>query len=184
MTKVGILEGSLRAASFSRKVGRAAAGLAPNGLDIKPLPSTEGMPHYNQDVMDAGVPDGVTAMIEAVRDVDALLIVTPEYNWGIPGALKNAIDWMSRFQPHPLEGKPVAIWSVAPGLLGGARLHEGLRHVLHSQGMLIMAKPEVQIAKVPGKLDAETGDIKDEETAKFLSAHLQAFAAFCERVKV
>ena len=183
MTKVGILEGSLRLASFSRKVGMAATGLAPNGMEMMNLPSTEAMPHYNQDVMDAGVPKGVEAMKQAVQDVDALLIVTPEYNWGIPGNLKNAIDWMSRFRPNPLESKPVAIWSVAPGLLGGARLHEGLRHVLHSQGMQIMAKPEVQIAKVPGKLDPETGNIKDEDTANFLSAHLQAFAAFCERVK-
>ena len=183
MTKVGILEGSLRKASFSRKVARAAPSLAPDGLEMIHLPSTEAMPHYNQDVMDAGVPDGVTAMKEATEGVDALLIVTPEYNWGVPGALKNAIDWLSRFNPHPLDGKPVAIWSVAPGLLGGARLHEGLRQVLHSQGMLIMAKPEVQVAKIPRKLDKDTGGIADAETAEFLSNHLKTFAAFCDRVK-
>ena len=183
MTKIGILEGSLRKASFSRAIGRNASGLAPDGVNIEHLPSTGDLPLYNQDVMDAGVPDGVAALKSAVEACDALLIVTPEYNWGIPGALKNAIDWLSRFNPNPLEGKPVAIWSVAPGLLGGARLHEGLRHVLHSQGMLIMAKPEVQVAQVKAKIDQDTGQITDETTANFLKSHLETFAGFCKRVK-
>ena len=183
MTKIGILEGSLRKSSFSRAVGRNAPRLAPDGVEVSHLPSIGDLPLYNQDVMDAGVPDGVAALKSAVEACDALLIVTPEYNWSIPGSLKNAIDWLSRFNPHPLEGKQVAIWSVAPGLLGGARLHEGLRHVLHSQGMLIMAKPEVQVAQVKSKLNPDTGEITDDSTAEFLKTHLKAFAAFCARVK-
>lgn len=183
MTKVGILEGSLRKASLSRAVGRNAAKLAPDGLEFTHLPSTETLPHYNQDVMDEGVPESAEALKAAVAAVDAMLIVTPEYNWSIPGSLKNAIDWLSRFKPHPLDGKPVAIWSVAPGLLGGARLHEGLRHVLHSQGMLVMAKPEVQVATAKSKVSVETGELTNEDTAKFLAGHLQAFAAFCAKVR-
>ena len=123
MTKIGILEGSLRKASLSRAIGSNAARLAPEGMSVVTLPATDTLPHFNQDVLDAGLPDAVVAYAAAVADVDALLVVTPEYNWSMPGTLKNAIDWLSRLSPNPLDGMPVAIWSVSPGLLGGARVH-------------------------------------------------------------
>ena len=122
-------------------------------------PTPARLPLFNQDVLDEGMPEAVAALITAVEAVDALLIVTPEYNWSIPGGLKNAIDWLSRKNPNPLANKPVSIWSVSPGLLGGARVHEGLRHTLLSQDMIIMAKPEVQIAGAKGKLDVDAGTI-------------------------
>lgn len=178
---LGVLEGSLRQASLSRAAGRAAAGLAPEGMSVAHLPNPGTIPLYDQDVMDAGMPEAVATMIEAVKACDAVLVVTPEYNWSVPGALKNAIDWMSRVQPMPLAGKPVAIWSVSPGLLGGARVHESLRQVLHSQGALIMAKPEVQIAGAKTKLDVEASTVTDEAAAEFLRAHLREFDAFCRR---
>lgn len=183
MTTIGILEGSLRKGSLSRAYGRNASTLAPDGASVVQLPSTEDLPHFNQDVLDAGMPGTVDAFSRAVAELDALLIVTPEYNWSVPGTLKNAIDWLSRFKPNPLEGLPVAIWTVSPGLLGGARVHEGLRHILHSQGMQIMAKPEVQIAGAKGKIDLETDTITNEDTAKFLSGHLQTFCDFSRRWK-
>jgi len=179
MTTIGILEGSLRKASLSRAVARSAAALAPEGVDVTILPSTESLPHYNQDIKDEGVPASVAEFAAAVSAVDALLIVTPEYNWSIPGALKNAIDWLSRLDPLPLASKPVAIWTVSPGLLGGARVHESLRQTLHSQDMRIMAKPEIQIGGAKGKVDVEAGKITHEDTAEFLRKHLAAFDAFC-----
>lgn len=179
MTKVGILEGSLRRASLSRAAGRAAVDLMPDGVEALVLPNPGTLPLFNQDVLDEGMPEVAGTFIAAVEAVDALLIVTPEYNWSIPGGLKNAIDWLSRNNPSPLANKPVAIWSVSPGLLGGARVHEGLRHTLLSQDMLIMAKPEVQIAGAKGKLDVDAGQITNADTEAFLRGHLSSFAAFC-----
>lgn len=179
MTKIGILEGSLRRASLSRAAGRAALDLLPDGMEAVTLPNPGTLPMFNQDVLDEGMPASVKTLIDEAAGVDALLIVTPEYNWSIPGGLKNAIDWMSRVNPGPLAKKPVAIWSVSPGLLGGARVHESLRHTLLSQDMIIMAKPEVQIGGAKGKLDVEAGRITNDETEAFLRNHLSAFAAFC-----
>jgi len=177
--KLGILEGSLRTASLSRAVARAAAGLAPEGLSCVALPNPGTLPLFNQDVLDVGMPDSAAAMIDAIAGVDALLIVTPEYNWSVPGALKNAIDWISRAKPDPLARKPVAIWSVSPGLLGGARVHESLRQVLHCMDMNIMSKPEVQIAGAKGKVDVAASRITNEDTEAFLRAHLASFESFC-----
>lgn len=181
MTTIGILEGSLRKASLSRAYGRCAAGLAPEGTSIVHLPSSEELPHFNQDVLDAGMPKAVTELGDAVAKLDALLIVTPEYNWSVPGSLKNAIDWLSRLKPVPLEGMPVAIWTVSPGLLGGARVHESLRHILHSQGMHVMAKPEAQVGGAMKKIDMGAGTITHEDTANFLQAHLQSFSDYSRR---
>lgn len=180
MTTIGILEGSLRKASLSRAVARSAAGLAPDGVGLTILPSIESLPHFNQDILDEGIPASVAELAAAISAVDALLIVTPEYNWSIPGALKNAIDWLSRLDPLPLAAKPVAIWTVSPGLLGGARVHESLRQTLHSQDMRIMAKPEIQIGGAKGKVDVEAGAITHDDTAVFLGKHLAAFDAFCK----
>lgn len=179
MTKLGILEGSLRKASLSRAMAKAALGLVPDGMDAVALPNPGTLPLFNQDLLDDGPPEAVTAMIDAAHGVDALLIVTPEYNWSIPGGLKNAIDWLSKAPIHPLAHKPVAIWTVSPGLLGGARVHEALRHVLHSQDMRIMAKPEVQVGGAIAKVDVPAGAIKNADTEDFLRGHLAAFATFC-----
>ncbi|MEQ3625440.1 MAG: NADPH-dependent FMN reductase [Celeribacter sp.] len=179
--KIGFIEGSLRKASLSRALAGAAAGLAPEGVSFVALPATDTMPHFNQDVLDAGLPDAVAAYAAALAEVDALLIVTPEYNWAMPGTLKNAIDWLSRLSPNPLDGMPAAIWSISPGLLGGARVHEGLRHVLLSQGMQVMAKPEVQVGLAKTKVDVPAGTITNEDTAKFLTAHIATFSDFARR---
>jgi len=179
VTKLGILEGSLRRAALSGAAARAAAGLVPDGMQAIALPNPGTLPLFNQDVLDEGMPPPVSDLIAAVDAVDAVLIVTPEYNWSIPGGLKNAIDWLSRVNPNPLAHKPVAIWSVSPGLLGGARVHEGLRHTLLSQDMIIMAKPEVQIAGAKGKLDVEAGAVTNPDTETFLRGHLSGFATFC-----
>ena len=153
--------------------------MAPEGMVATILPNPGTLPIFDQDVMDAGMPAAVTALVEAVQGCDALLIVTPEYNWSVPGGLKNAIDWLSRINPNPLAAMPVAIWSVSPGLLGGARVHESLRQVLHSQDMRIMAKPEVQVAQAKARVDVEAGAVTAAETAAFLTAHLRGFDAFC-----
>ena len=179
MIRLGIIEGSLRRASLSRAVARTVSGLVPVGMEAVIVPNPGTLPLFNQDVLDVGVPDSVAALAQSVATMDALLIVTPEYNWSIPGGLKNVIDWLSRLDPNPLARKPVAVWSVSPGLLGGARVHESLRQTLHSQDMRIMAKPEIQIAGAKGKVDVEAGQITHAETETFLRGHLSGFAEFC-----
>lgn len=164
---------------MSRAAARAAASLLPDGVQAVALPNPGTLPLFNQDVLDEGMPSAVATMMSHVEDVDAVLIVTPEYNWSIPGGLKNAIDWLSRKSPSPLANKPVSIWSVSPGLLGGARVHESLRHTLLSQDMIVMAKPEVQIAGAKGKLDVEAGTITNADTEAFLRGHLSSFTDFC-----
>lgn len=182
MTRLGVLEGSLRKASLSRAAARAVEGLAPAGLQTEMLPNPGTLPLFDQDLFDAGLPAPVSALLDAVKRCDAVLIVTPEYNWSVPGALKNALDWVSRVQPMPLANKPVAIWSVSPGLLGGARVHESLRQVLHSLDMRIMAKPEVQIAQARLKLDIDAGRVTQPEAEAFLRSHLDQLERFCRSV--
>lgn len=181
--KLGILEGSLRAQSLSRAAARAAVGLVPDGVQAVMLPNPGTVPLFNQDVLDQGMPAPVADMVAAVAGIDALLIVTPEYNWSIPGALKNAIDWLSRANPNPLAHKPAAIWSVSPGLLGGARVHESLRQTLLSQDLIVMAKPEVQIAGAKGKLDVAASRVIHPEAESFLSDHLATFARFSKALR-
>lgn len=116
-----VLLGSLRAGSVNRIVAEALPGLAPDGVTIEPLGSIGDIPHYDQDLLDRGVPEAVTTMAEAVSAADGVIIVTPEYNYSVPGVLKNALDWLSRMQPQPFAGKPVAIQTASPGMIGGAR---------------------------------------------------------------
>lgn len=179
MIRLGVLEGSLRRASLSRAAARAVSGLTPAGMEAVILPNPGTLPLFDQDILDDGMPDSVAVLARAVGAMDAVLIVTPEYNWSIPGGLKNAIDWLSRIDPNPLARKPVAVWSVSPGILGGARVHESLRQTLHSQDMLILSRPEVQIASAKGKVDVGTGRITHPETETFLRGHLSALAEFC-----
>ena len=111
---------SLRKASFNRMLAEALPGLAPAGMTIKPSPSIE-MPLYNSDIQAQGWPAAATALSDAIRAADGVIIVTPEYNYSLPGGLKNAIDWVSRMPDQPFANKPVALQSASMGPLGGAR---------------------------------------------------------------
>ena len=114
-----VICGSLRKGSFNAAVARALPGLAPAELALTPAPSFGKFPVYNADDQTAsGFPAAVTAWCEAVRAADAVIIVSPEYNWSIPGGLKNAIDWCSRLKEVPFKDKPVALMSASPGQLG------------------------------------------------------------------
>lgn len=179
MLEIGVLEGSLRRQSLSRAFAKNIKKLAPHNISVKTLPSCGDLPLFNQDLLDEKIPDSVSALETALLGSQGILIVTPEYNWSIPGVLKNAIDWASRLKSNPLQSKPVAIWTVAPGLLGGARAHESIRHILHSQNMHILAKPEVQISSASTKINLSDGKIKDATTEEFLKSHLKLFSEYC-----
>jgi chromate reductase, NAD(P)H dehydrogenase (quinone) len=115
-------------------------------------------------------------MAKTIESADGVIIVTPEYNYSIPGPLKNAIDWLSRFTPQPFAGKPIAIQTASPGLLGGVRAHYHLRQMLVYLDALILNKPEVMIGGVVGKIDTATMTLSDEESSAFLVAQIEALA--------
>ena len=175
--------GSLRKGSYNAALARSLPALAPPGLGLRTAPSFAGLPIYNFDEHQAqGIHPIAVAWIEAVRSADAVVIVSPEYNWSIPGGLKNAIDWVSRLQNQPFAGKPIALQSASPGPLGGGRVQYDLRRAMVFLDAFVLNKPEIFVGNCAGKLDEKTGEIKDEATRNFIKQQLAAFATFIERV--
>ena len=134
--------GSLRKGSYNAALARTAPKLAPAGMSIAPAPPIGAFPLYNFDVQNsAGFPGPVNDLAAAIGAADGVLICTPEYNWSIPGVLKNAIDWISRLKDQPFAGKPVALQSAAGGLLGGSRAQYHLRQSLTSIDAHLFGRP-------------------------------------------
>ena len=121
------LLGSLRQGSFNAAVARTLPALAPAGVTISALGPVGDIPHYNDDVLQAGLPAAVTTMAEAIQQANGVIIVTPEYNYSVPGVLKNAIDWLSKVPALPFAGKRVLIQTASPSPIGGARAQYHLR---------------------------------------------------------
>src|SRR6266576_5354714 len=120
--------GSLRKGSYNRIVMNLLPGWAPANLKISEAPPFSEFPLYNADVQNSsGFPAPVQTLADAIRAADGVIFVSPEYNYSIPGGLKNAIDWVSRVQNQPLKDKPVAIQSATGGPMGGARMQYHLR---------------------------------------------------------
>jgi chromate reductase len=175
------IAGSLRKDSFNAATLRAAQEMAPEGMqietfDIAPIPS------YNEDLRAQGFPAPVEALRAAIKAADGLLIVTPEYNYSIPGVLKNAIDWASRPPEQPFDNKPVGIMGASGGVLGTARAQYHLRQCFVFLNGLVMNRPEVMIPAAHTKFDAE-GKLTDQLTRDFMTAHLVAFKAWVLRMR-
>jgi chromate reductase, NAD(P)H dehydrogenase (quinone) len=178
---VGIA-GSLRRASFNRALLRTAVELAPGRLKID-VHDIAGIPLYNQDVEDQQVPDAVTALREALRAADGLLIATPEYNHGVPGVLKNTIDWLSRPpRGSALSGKPVGLIGASPGATGTARSQTQLRQAFVFTNSYAMPQPEILVGRAHEKFNSE-GRLTDEATRKFLAQFLDQFATWVARFR-
>lgn len=176
-----VLVGSLRRGSFNAAIARALPALAPNGVAILPLGSIGDFPLFNQDVEAQGFPDAVVQMGAAIAKADGVIIVTPEYNYSVPGVLKNALDWLSHLPTKPFAGKPVAIESASPGVFGGVRAQHHLRQTLVFLDALTLARPEVMVGQAQAKFDARTGELTDKTTRELIARQLQAFAAFVRR---
>lgn len=174
--------GSLRKASYNAALARALPKLAPTGMLINEGPSIEAIPLFNQDVLDAGVPTSVTALVDAIRTADGLIIVSPEYNWSIPGPLKNAIDWVSRVKNQPFEAKPVVIQSAADGLLGGSRMQYHLRQALIGIGALILVRPEIFVTFAAKKFDEKTLTLIDLPTIDLIKRQLGNYDKFVRKI--
>ncbi len=182
VTSIISICGSLRKGSFNRMVMNALPGLAPPGMSITEAPSFRELPLYDADIQNStGFPMAVNTLADAIRAADGVIFCTPEYNFSLPGGLKNAIDWVSRLQKQPFAGKPIAIQSASPGPLGGGRVQYDLRRMLVFLDALTLNKPEVFIGSCAAKFDDKTGDLKDDATRNFIKQQLEAFARFIER---
>jgi chromate reductase len=171
--------GSLRKGSYNRMVMNALPGLAPEGMQVREAPPYHEFPLYNFDIQNSsGFPAPVTALADAIRAADGLIFVTAEYNFGIPGPLKNAIDWLSRLKEQPFAGKPVALQSAAPGPLGGGRVQYDMRKSMVFLDALTLNKPEIFIGNCAQRIDAATGEITDAQTKDLVKQQLAAFAKF------
>jgi len=179
-----IICGSLRKGSYNAALTRALPGLAPPEIKFVMAPPFETFPLYNADVQEAsGFPGPAQDLATAIRGADAVLFVTPEYNWSMPGALKNAIDWVSRMKEQPFEGKPVAIQSCSQGPLGGARMQYHWRMSMTFLKAFIFGTPEIFVGNAASKFDKETLELKDQPTRDIVKTQLAAFAKFIVRVK-
>jgi len=175
--------GSLRKGSYNAMVQRLLPSHAPEGMTIKPAPSFAEFPLYNFDIQNStGFPQPITALADAIRAADGVIFCTPEYNFSIPGGLKNAIDWVSRLQNQPFAGKPVALQSASPGPVGGARVQYDLRKAMMFLDAFTLNKPEIFIGNCASKFEEKTGEFKDETTRGFIKQQLTAFAGFIARV--
>ena len=184
MSKIDILGlcGSLRAGSINRHALNLAGASMPASMTLE-VADWRGIPIFDGDVYAQGLPPAVASLRERVRRADAVLIATPEYNFSVPGALKNVIDWISRGDDQPFAMKPVAMLSASPGPLGGARVQYDLRKVFQFLNSMVLAKPEVFIGSALGKFDASTGDCTDETTRKFVAAQMLAFEGWIRGVQ-
>ncbi len=185
-TKLNVLVicGSLRKGSYNASVARALPALTPPEITIKPAPLYDKFPLYNADVQNSsGNPAEVIAWADAIRSADGVVIVSAEYNWSIPGPLKNAIDWVSRMKDQPFKDKPVVLQSASPGLLGASRMQYHLRMALTSIDAMMFGKPEVFVSFANKKIDEKTGELTDEPTREAIKLQLAAFAKFIARVR-
>lgn len=181
MKVIGI-SGSLRSGSFNTAALRAAIELAPAGMLIEQAEIGE-LPHYNDDIRLAGYPSRAAELRARIADANAVLFVTPEYNFSVPGVLKNALDWISRPPSQPLDGKPVAIMGVSGGLLGTARAQYHLRQMLVYLNAHPINKPEVMIGQAAGKFD-EAGRLKDEAAREFIRELLISLGNWTRRLQL
>ncbi|HEY2184694.1 MAG TPA: NAD(P)H-dependent oxidoreductase [Xanthobacteraceae bacterium] len=178
-----VICGSLRKGSYNAALARMLPALAPAGMKLRSAPSFANLPIYDYDIQAAGgFPPEANAWADAIRGADALIIVTPEYNWSIPGGLKNAIDWVSRMKDQPFKDKPVALQSAAGGILGGSRAQYHLRQCLTSVDAILFGRPEVIVTFAPQKFDEKTLELKDPTAIDLIKQQLAAFEKFARRV--
>jgi chromate reductase len=171
--------GSLRKASYNKAALRAAIELAPPGMTIETFDLAPIQP-YNEDLKQQGFPPPEHEFRERIRAADALLIVTPEYNRGISGVLKNAIDWASRPPDQPFSGKPAAIFGASPGMVGTAVAQFELRRYLGVLNALVLNTPSVMIGQAATKFD-EQGRLADQPTREIIGQMLAALADWTRR---
>ena len=173
------IAGSLRSGSYNRLALQAARHLAPDGVQIETC-EIDGIPGFNQD-QEKAAPPQVVELKRQVRAADAVLIVTPEYNYSVPGVLKNAIDWASRpYGDSAWTGKPVAVMGASPGKLGTGRAQYHLRQMFVFLNMPCVLQPEVMIANAAEQFDA-AGNLKSEDSKALIRKLLEALVVLARQ---
>jgi chromate reductase len=174
------IAGSLRRASYNRAALRAATELVPEGATVD-IFEIDGLPGFSEDD-EQNPPDKVVELKRRIREADAVLFVTPEYNYSIPGVLKNAIDWASRpYGDSAWNGKPAAIMGASVGVIGTARAQYHLRQMMVFLNMFPVNQPEVMIGNAQGRFDAD-GNLTDEQTKEFIRQLLQNLVEWTRRL--
>ncbi|HET6803877.1 MAG TPA: NADPH-dependent FMN reductase [Frateuria sp.] len=176
------LAGSLRRASWNRRLLQAAATLAPAGVTLEVYDALADVPLFDEDLESSSPegPPGVLALRDAIAAADGLVIATPEYNHALPGVLKNALDWLSR-DDQALADRPVAVLGASSGPWGTRLAQASLRQVLHTCGALVMPSPTLFVANAAERFDAQ-GALADAATRASLERFLGAFAGWVHRV--
>jgi chromate reductase len=178
--KILTFAGSLRKGSYNKALVRAAVEVAPENVTLEVF-DLEGIPPFNQD-NENNPPQKVVEFKEKIRIADALLIATPEYNYSIPGVLKNAIDWASRpYRDNSLANKPVAIMSASSGMLGAARAQYHLRQSFVFLNMHPINKPEVMLPLAAQNIDAN-GKLTNEQTRTLIKQLIEALVAWTDQL--
>ncbi len=174
-TRIVAFSGSLRKDSYNTAAVRVAMEMAPADCEIE-LVDIGNLPLYNQELDGDKAPREVIQLAEKVMAADAILFSTPEYNYSVPGVLKNAIDWLSRQKPQPFAGKPAAIMSSSMSAFGGARAQYHLRQIMIYLDVHFVNKPEVMIAGAHDKFDSQ-GRLADATTRDFIGQLVSALTA-------
>lgn len=176
------ISGSLRKESFNTMALQAAQKLTPPSVVIQQL-FIEGLPLYNFDLYSHQQSAIVENLSKEIKAADALIFVTPEYNYSIPGVLKNAIDFLSKHPSKPFDNKPVGIISASPGMLGGVRAQYHLRQIMVAVNAVVLNQPEIMIAQADTKFDGE-GNLVDINTKEFISKFILALETLTNRIKI
>ena len=174
------IAGSLRLESYNRATLRAATQLVPEGATID-IFELDGIPGFNQDE-EQNPPEKVVELKRRIREADAVLFVTPEYNYSVPGVLKNAIDWASRpYGESVWNGKPAAIMGASIGAIGTARAQYHLRQMFVFLNMFPVNQPEVMIGNAQDRFDSQ-GNLTDDATKDFIRQLLQNLVEWTQRL--
>jgi chromate reductase, NAD(P)H dehydrogenase (quinone) len=182
-TRIRILgfAGSLRKASYNKALLRTAVEIAPKDVEVETF-DLEGIPPFNED-LEKDLPAKVRQFKERIRAADAILIATPEYNYSIPGVLKNAIDWASRpYGDNAFDNKPVALMGASVGMLGTARAQYHLRQSCVFVNMHVLNQPEIMVPFAQEKVDSQ-GNLSDAKSRQKIGEMLQALAAWTRRLR-
>jgi chromate reductase, NAD(P)H dehydrogenase (quinone) len=175
------IAGSLRRESYNRALLRAAQELAPDGATIETF-QLDGIPSFNQDE-EAGPPAKVAELKRRIRSADAILFVTPEYNYSVPGVLKNAIDWASRpYGDSAWNEKPVAVMGASVGALGTSRAQYHLRQMFVYLNMYAVNQPEVMLSSAHKHFDQD-GKLTDETAKKLIQQLLEELVSWTRRLQ-
>ncbi|WP_066959306.1 NADPH-dependent FMN reductase [Microbulbifer sp. Q7] len=179
-TKILAISGSLRGSSFNSAALKTAADIAGESAKFT-FADLAGIPLYDQDLRDEGVPEAVERLQQQVLEADAILFSTPEYNYSISGVLKNTIDWLSRVDPQPFADKPVAVMSASMSAFGGARAQYDLRRVMIYLNAHFVNKPEVMISFAHKKFD-DSGILNDDDTRQHIGKLVAALGEWQQRL--